>query len=1249
MSASSAPRPNIDPNLLLGLLAFAKGYISRKTLLAAVTAWAADKAKPLGKILVEQHGLGVDQRDLLDEMVPKYFEQHGPDPRKIVAAVGPIGSVLAELQHVPHLDLPAMGPGDHLVEGSCTPWETVNVDALRPDPLDPAEALGLRFRILRPLAKGNLGEVFVAHDEELHREVALKEIQERHADDPDSRARFLLEAEVTGRLEHPGIVPVYGLGRYQDGRPFYAMRLIQGKTLKEAIDRFHEAEGPNRNAGERSLALRELLGQFIAVCNAVAYSHSRGILHRDLKPANIMLGKFGETLVVDWGLAKSIGSREMRSRSGEKALVPMLGESTPTVAGQTLGTPGFMSPEQAAGQLEQLGPASDVYNLGATFYYLLTGKIAHHGPDLETIREKIQRGDFPAPRLANRLVSPALEAICLKAMALAPADRYVTPKALAEDLEHWLADEPVGAWREPWNIVVRRWLARHRTLVTAASATVLVAVLSLLAATVLLTAAHERERRAKDLALAREQEAREQRTEAERQRDEAKKQKAKAEENFLLAQAREQEAREQRKEAEEQRDEAKKQKAKAEENFLLAQAREQEAREQRKEAEKQRDEAKKQKTKAEDSFRLARKTVDRYHTEVSEDVLLNEPGMEPLRRKLLEAAREFYQKFTEERQDDPGLRADLGKALYRVGRITADIGDKSHAIDWLLQAQRTFVALAAGQPAGAELRSDLANCDDLLGRLYRITKDRPRAERSYQQALDLWEGLAKEHPKTADFQAGLARSLVGLGNVYAESDDAKSAWGPYRRALDLRRKLVREQPSVAPWQRDLAMSYANLASLYYQTGETDEAVQSYREAEKLQKDLADDNPRLSQYQNDLAQTAYNLGNVYAQTAQIDPAVESYGEALTIWEQLTLLHPTVTDFQAKRAEALYNLGYVQGRAKKTVEAKDSYAKALAIQQKLAEEHPDVPVYEERLARIHFNMGIYVYEANDRRAEANAAFEKARAIWEELASEHPKSLSIQRDLGRLYHQLGLFHDKGGDSDQARADLRRALALWQKLVQADPEDIESAARLGGVYSSIDTLFGDAAELPDILDWYGRIIKVLERPTADRRSQTERKTALRNIYWKRAEALARVNRNTEALRDWDHVLALETDGDRAWFRLSRALTLARLGQRKAATAEVAELSGKVRIADDLLYLTAQVYAVSSASAQKDDNLGPADRRKFADQYADRAIDALTRAGAAGFFQSRDNLERLKKDPAFERLRSRKDFKDWLNRQNSK
>lgn len=359
------------------------------------------------------------------------------------------------------------------------PYSTLAVDPF-------TESSGERFRILRPHARGGLGEVFVAQDSELPREVALKQIQSHLAHDPMCRERFVREAEITGGLEHPGIVPVYGLGTYPDGRPYYAMRFIRGQTLKETIAQFHAAGDSSRHLSARSVELRRLLGHLLEACRAMEYAHSRGVVHRDLKPSNIMVGKYGETLVVDWGLAKAAGKEDLAARGGlscEPVLQPRSGSTAePTAMGKALGTPAYMSPEQAAGRIDLVGVRSDVYSLGATLYEILTGRAPVQGDSVDELLRRAERGDFPPPMAVKPGVRRCLQSICLKAMAREPAGRYPSAALLAADLERWLADEPIAAHRDRLPERVDRLLWRHRAWAQAgAIGIVIVAIVSWIA------------------------------------------------------------------------------------------------------------------------------------------------------------------------------------------------------------------------------------------------------------------------------------------------------------------------------------------------------------------------------------------------------------------------------------------------------------------------------------------------------------------------------------------------------------------------------------------------------------------------------------------------------------------------------------------------------------------------------------------------------------------------------------------------
>jgi tRNA A-37 threonylcarbamoyl transferase component Bud32/tetratricopeptide (TPR) repeat protein len=330
-----------------------------------------------------------------------------------------------------------------------------------------------RYDQLRFHARGGLGDVYRGRDVELSREVALKRIRLEYSSESRVRRRFLREARLTARLSHPGVVPIHGLIWDRHGQPWYVMRFVEGRTLARAIDDYHN---PSATApDDRPLAFRELLTRFVAVCDAIAFAHSRDVVHRDLKPANVILGEYGETIVLDWGLATTTLT-PLADQPPDHLAPPLAHEAEPlTHDGHALGTPAYMSPEQAKGLPAMNRPASDIYGLGAILYKILAGRSTFEGQSWPSFREKIILGHYPPPRQLKPEVPRPLEAICRKAMALEPAQRYETARDLARDLERWLADEPVTAHREPWTLRAGRWARKHRTAVTTAASTALVA------------------------------------------------------------------------------------------------------------------------------------------------------------------------------------------------------------------------------------------------------------------------------------------------------------------------------------------------------------------------------------------------------------------------------------------------------------------------------------------------------------------------------------------------------------------------------------------------------------------------------------------------------------------------------------------------------------------------------------------------------------------------------------------------------
>ena len=334
-------------------------------------------------------------------------------------------------------------------------------------------------------AKGGLGVVFTASDSQLHRDVAVKLLQKSFAHQSDNRDRFCREAEITSRLDHPGIVPVHGIGETQDGRPFYVMRFIRGETLESAIKNYYDQK-EHWHEQKRNLEFRTLLTRYVSVCNTIAYAHNRGIIHRDIKPENIMLGRYGETLVVDWGLALPVERDADARASGERTLLPQTGNKKKKHSNdQGAGTPTYMSPEQANGNA-RIGTATDIYSLGAVLYKILTGQGPVDGRrlDLPEIRKRIQEGHFIRPREISKKISRSLEAVSLKAMSRSEAHRYSSALELAEDVERYLADERVRAYQESPIETPLRWFRQHRRMAQITLISVLSALLVLIGSSI---------------------------------------------------------------------------------------------------------------------------------------------------------------------------------------------------------------------------------------------------------------------------------------------------------------------------------------------------------------------------------------------------------------------------------------------------------------------------------------------------------------------------------------------------------------------------------------------------------------------------------------------------------------------------------------------------------------------------------------------------------------------------------------------
>ncbi len=997
-------------DLLFALQGLQTGLIENDDLVAAIQQWKPENPSSLREILLTQDALSADACGVIDSVVVHHVQKHGDLDRSLekVAArlAAGVGDALSTLLPTP---AGAAASADTMAgkgasADSCerqsagpdggTVWLTpaeVPGDALRFAPRDGTDA-PQRFTVVRPHASGGLGAVHVALDHELNREVALKQIQERHADDRASRARFVFEAEVTGALEHPGIVPVYSLGADVNGRPYYAMRFIRGDTFSDAIVAYHSPEAKAADAGARVIQLRKLLRQFMDVCNAIDYAHSRGVLHRDLKPANIIVGQHGETLVVDWGLAKAVGRSDPTAARGEHVILPSSGSgSAETLEGSALGTPAFMSPEQASGHLDRLGPASDVYSLGATLYCLLTGTPPFVGGNVREVLEKAQNGDFVPPRRVDRSIPPTLEAVVLKAMARDPKKRYSTAHALADDIERWMADEPTSARRERFDERARRWMRRRRTAVTAAAAALLASLVGLVAVVVVQSRANAALHSANSQLAASNQRERE---------------------RFALALAA-----------------IKTFHTGVSEDVLLKEKAFGSLR-------------KKLLNGAADFYgkleallkdhgdRKSRSALGEAYSELAD--LTREIGSQKRALELYRQSLELRRTLAADRGASSAEKLELLQTLLDVGRAQQGIGDLESARAAFDEALR-LVRRVSNQIDSKRARVLLARCYWNDGSVEIDSSHPDAAIAAHKEASAIQQKLVDDYPDDVRLKVDLVNTYLGMGyNLIAHANKPADALVSFERAREIQAQVVAAEPERPEYLRVLSECNSLAGLVHLEMGRPDPALVALERAQAILRKLVESNPNVTMFQNFLAGDLGNIGIAYAKKGDRAKSLEAYTASRRILEKLVASDPSALKLQRDLAGTLNNIGDVELSLGRVSEARAAYSQARRLLEPLVKAHPQAQQHQQGLAFSLAGAG----RASLKQGETSAGVADLRAssaIWDRLTLSTNESLYTLAGNHALIAGLAQVPGSRISATEAETEAKRAVECLRKPLTA------------------------------------------------------------------------------------------------------------------------------------------------------------------------------------------------------------------------
>lgn len=840
--------------------------------------------------------------------------------------------------------------------------------------------------------KGGLGLVWLARDSRLNRDVALKQLLPNHESSPETIHGFLKEAQITAQLEHPNIVPVYELGPQDTGdEPYYTMRLIRGKTLADAIGEFHRHD----EAKHSPLRQRQLLAAFMAVCNAIAFAHDRGVIHRDLKPQNIVLGDFGEVIVLDWGLAKLVGQPESSDTAqpghGDFVSLSDTADTEKTKAGRVLGTPSYMAPEQAAGDTEAIGPATDIYGLGAILFSILTGKPPHSGTMVLTLLDKIANGPTPQAREWNPRIPPALNAICAKAMERSSDKRYPAAGQLASDIERWLADEPVSAFRDPLITRAVRWAKGHKVLVVGAAVLLVTALVALSVNSVMIR--------------------------AEKQRTEAALRKA--ENNYASAlQAVEEmlqkvghEDLKHVPQMESIRRELLERALAFYQRFLHEMPDDPTLR-----------------------FEIAKTN---YHVaEILQKLDRHDEAIDGFRRTA-----ELCRQLTGQSDRHVEQTRLLATALIDLGESHRMAGELDRAEQAYQQAAQVLREIPAGAADEVDQR-ELARATYNRGIVLHRTNDTTGARQSFEQANELLQEVVRLRAFDDKALQELARVKINYGSLLKDAEEFEAAEASYRQAINHLERLVVVKPKNRNYREELATAFTNLGNLLLERPDRQaDARVAFEDSLRQLEDLAARSPNVPNYQNQLARTLNSLGGVMLSHAP-ESTAQLWQRSLGIYRKLTDELPHVTEYQSMHGATAGNLAYVVLRENDIEHARSLLKEAIERQREALAANPENSDYRKFLQNHYRTLADLCLKTGDHRQAAATAelLAAAAADWKDhyrAAMYLARCVAAANDSANLPNSLPAneaANDAAEDTASRHADSERyAVRAIELLRQA------------------------------------------------------------------------------------------------------------------------------------------------------------------------------------------------------------------------